>query len=175
MNIAQDHYSCWGAKHAPTFLSVLTLDVEFPRVFEQSPLHFRISCSAVQRLLVVRRQRRVRQRRRRQLAGHGRRLKSSEKLVKYKNNWLKCLPVCRNAFWCKTSFLLVCLSFFWPSCQPANMIIILFVFPSIHLYVYPGNNKGGKYHCTFDLLFDWFVISCMTTDNFYFYLQNRLI
>jgi hypothetical protein len=26
-----------------------------------------------------------------------------------------------------------------------------------------------------DLLFDWFGISCMTTDNFCFYLQNRLI
>jgi len=30
----------------------------------------------------------------------------------------------------------------------------------------------GKYHCTIDLLFDLFGISCMTTDNF---LQNRLI
>jgi hypothetical protein len=38
-----------------------------------------------------------------------------------------------------------------------------------------GNTKGGKYHCTIDLLSDWFVISCMTTDNFCFYLQNRLI
>jgi len=35
--------------------------------------------------------------------------------------------------------------------------------------------KGGKYQCTVDLLFDWFGISCMTTDNFCFYLQNRLI
>jgi hypothetical protein len=26
-----------------------------------------------------------------------------------------------------------------------------------------------------DLLIDWFEISCMTTDNFCFYLQNRLI
>jgi len=26
-----------------------------------------------------------------------------------------------------------------------------------------------------DLLFDWFGISCMTTDNFGFYLQNTLI
>ncbi len=26
-----------------------------------------------------------------------------------------------------------------------------------------------------DLLFDWFGISCMITDNFCFYLQNRLI
>jgi hypothetical protein len=28
---------------------------------------------------------------------------------------------------------------------------------------------------TIDLLFDWFGISCMMTDNFCFYLQNRLI
>jgi hypothetical protein len=33
----------------------------------------------------------------------------------------------------------------------------------------------GTYHCTIDLLFDWFGISCMTTDNFCHYLQNRLI
>ncbi len=33
----------------------------------------------------------------------------------------------------------------------------------------------GKYHCIVDLLFDWFGISCMTTDNFCFHLQNRLI
>jgi hypothetical protein len=33
----------------------------------------------------------------------------------------------------------------------------------------------GMYHCTIDLLFDWFGISCMTTDNFCFYLQNRQI
>ncbi len=33
----------------------------------------------------------------------------------------------------------------------------------------------GKYHCTIDLLFDWFGISCMTTEIFCFYLQNRLI
>ena len=38
-----------------------------------------------------------------------------------------------------------------------------------------GNTKGGKYHCTIDLLFDWFGIGCMTSDNFCFYLQNRLI
>jgi hypothetical protein len=39
----------------------------------------------------------------------------------------------------------------------------------------PGNTKGGKYHCTIDLLFDWFGISLMTTDNFCFYLQKRLV
>jgi hypothetical protein len=33
----------------------------------------------------------------------------------------------------------------------------------------------GKYHCTIDLLFDWFGISCMTADNFCVYWQNRLI
>ncbi len=32
----------------------------------------------------------------------------------------------------------------------------------------------GKYHCTVDC-FDWFWISCMTTDNFCICLQNRLI
>ncbi len=38
-----------------------------------------------------------------------------------------------------------------------------------------GNTRGRKYHCTIDLLFYWFGISCKTTDNFYFYLQNRPI
>jgi hypothetical protein len=33
----------------------------------------------------------------------------------------------------------------------------------------------GKYHYAVDLLFDWFGISCTTTDIFCFYLQNRLI
>ncbi len=33
----------------------------------------------------------------------------------------------------------------------------------------------GEYHCTVDLLFDWFGISCMTSDIFCFYLQNGLI
>jgi hypothetical protein len=32
-----------------------------------------------------------------------------------------------------------------------------------------------KYQRTIDLLFDWFGISCMTTENFCFYSQNRLI
>jgi hypothetical protein len=36
-------------------------------------------------------------------------------------------------------------------------------------------HQRGKYHCTVDLLFDWFGISCMTTDNICFHLQNRLI
>jgi hypothetical protein len=33
------------------------------------------------------------------------------------------------------------------------------------------NTKGGS----ITVPFDWFGISCMTTDNFGFYLQNRLI
>jgi hypothetical protein len=37
----------------------------------------------------------------------------------------------------------------------------------------PGNNKRGKYHCTIDLLFDWFGINCMTTDNFCFYFLKQ--
>jgi hypothetical protein len=41
------------------------------------------------------------------------------------------------------------------------------------MYANAGNTKGG--HCTIDLLFDRFGIRCMTTDNFCFYLQNRLI
>jgi hypothetical protein len=39
-------------------------------------------------------------------------------------------------------------------------------------------NQGilkGKYNCTVDLLFDCFGISCITTDNFCLYLQNRPI
>jgi hypothetical protein len=35
--------------------------------------------------------------------------------------------------------------------------------------------QRGKYHCTVDLQFDWFGISCMTTENFCFDLQNSLI
>jgi hypothetical protein len=46
--------------------------------------------------------------------------------------------------------------------------------PQMPFYAKSGNTKG-EYHCTIDLLFDWFGISCMTTDNFCFYLQNRLI
>jgi hypothetical protein len=36
-------------------------------------------------------------------------------------------------------------------------------------------NQGILKGSTIDLLFDWFGISCMTTDNFCFYFQNRLI
>jgi hypothetical protein len=31
----------------------------------------------------------------------------------------------------------------------------------------------GKYHCTIDLLFDWFGISCMTTRQFLFLLAKQ--
>jgi hypothetical protein len=43
------------------------------------------------------------------------------------------------------------------------------------LQCYDQGILRGEYHCTIDLLFDWFRFSCMTTDNFCFYLQNRLI
>jgi hypothetical protein len=29
----------------------------------------------------------------------------------------------------------------------------------------PGNTKGGKYHCTIDLLFDWFGLVCFANKN----------
>ncbi len=42
--------------------------------------------------------------------------------------------------------------------------------------VFPGATMNiVSSHCTVNLLFDWFGISCMTADNFCFYLQNRLI
>jgi hypothetical protein len=31
--------------------------------------------------------------------------------------------------------------------------------------VQPGNTKGGKYHCTIDLLFDWFGLVCFAYKN----------
>jgi hypothetical protein len=57
-----------------------------------------------------------------------------------------------------------------------SMVHILppLVFPALTLCLDQGILEG-KYHCTIDLLFDWFGIGCMTTDYFCFYLQNRLI
>ena len=37
------------------------------------------------------------------------------------------------------------------------------------------SNLRKKYHCTVDLLFDWFGISCMITDNFLFLFAKKLI
>jgi hypothetical protein len=48
----------------------------------------------------------------------------------------------------------------------------------VHTLIYPDpylTNLKGKYRVTIDLLFDWFGISCMTTDKFCFYFQDRLI
>ncbi len=39
---------------------------------------------------------------------------------------------------------------------------------SLSRLVSPRNTKG--YHCTIDFLFDWFGISCMTTDNFFVFI-----
>ncbi len=30
----------------------------------------------------------------------------------------------------------------------------------------------GKYKCTIDLMFDWFGISCMSTDNFFLFAKQ---
>jgi hypothetical protein len=47
--------------------------------------------------------------------------------------------------------------------------------PQIEMIPYAGNTKGGKYHSTIDLLFDWFglvvlqiktkIVSCHTADS----------
>jgi hypothetical protein len=39
----------------------------------------------------------------------------------------------------------------------------------------PGTTKGGSITVPLTSCFDWFGFSCMTTDNFCFYLQNRLV
>jgi len=52
-----------------------------------------------------------------------------------------------------------------------------FRLPSVscsHLFE-PGNTKGGSITVPLTSLFASFGISCMTTDNFCFYFQNRLI
>jgi len=56
-----------------------------------------------------------------------------------------------------------------------NLEAIWADFSALSLAVLLGQGiLKGEYHCTVDLLFDWFGISCMITDNFCFYLQNRL-
>ncbi len=42
-------------------------------------------------------------------------------------------------------------------------------------YTLLGWVHAGKYHCTIDLLFDWFGMGWMTTNNFCLYFRNRLI
>jgi hypothetical protein len=39
----------------------------------------------------------------------------------------------------------------------------------------PGNTKGGSITVPLTSYLTGFLISCITTDNFCFYLQNRLI
>ncbi len=58
--------------------------------------------------------------------------------------------------WVKQGFYMNCLLFF----------CFIFLVQSKEYY-------RGKYHCTIDLLFDWFGISCMTTDNFLFWFANQ--
>ncbi len=62
----------------------------------------------------------------------------------------------------------------WLVCK--DKIIWCLAFSSTCHWVNQFADKNAtKTHCTVDLLFVWFGISCMTTDNFCFYLQNRLI
>jgi len=46
----------------------------------------------------------------------------------------------------------------------AELKIIIFEY----IFVLRQGILKGKYHCTADFLFDWFGISCMTTDSFCF-------
>jgi hypothetical protein len=43
------------------------------------------------------------------------------------------------------------------------------------MQILAGNTKGGSIIVPLTSFFDWFEISCMTTNNFCFYLQSRLI
>jgi hypothetical protein len=52
---------------------------------------------------------------------------------------------------------------------------VKFLILDAHVKCHARKYYRGKYHCTVDLLFDWFGVSCMAIDNICFYLQNRLI
>jgi hypothetical protein len=68
--------------------------------------------------------------------------------------------------------------YFWPALPAKGFSIRILFFGQMEIGLpkpVSREHQRGKYHCTVDLLFDWFGISCMTTDNFSFYLQNRLI
>jgi hypothetical protein len=77
-------------------------------------------------------------------------------------------------------YLCVCLFFHRPPHLP---IRLSFAHPSVCLSVCPSSRQSpslsvrtsGSITCTTDLLFDWFGISYLTTDNFCFYWQNRPI
>jgi len=45
--------------------------------------------------------------------------------------------------------------------------------PAKHELLFNQGILKGKYHCTIGLLFDWFGISCMTTDNFGFHFAKH--
>jgi hypothetical protein len=58
--------------------------------------------------------------------------------------------------------------------MPAAFTLVKYFVSNLELVMLlkSGNTKGGS----ITVLFDWFGISCMTTDNFlYIYFQNRLI
>jgi hypothetical protein len=56
---------------------------------------------------------------------------------------------------------LILLSVALPSVVMLNVIMLSVTLLSI---VIPGNTKG-KYHCTVDLLFDWFGLVCFAIKN----------
>jgi hypothetical protein len=60
-------------------------------------------------------------------------------------------------------------------CRTVVLIVAAVICSKGHCLVQHQGILKGEYHCTVDLLFDRFGISCMTTDIFCFYLQNRLI
>jgi hypothetical protein len=65
----------------------------------------------------------------------------------------------------------------FPAVFPGCFCCLDFIF-CIHLnniYGFSREYYRGTYHCTVDVLFDWFGISCMSTANFCFYMQNRPI
>ncbi len=59
--------------------------------------------------------------------------------------------------------------------RPTNMLSSISLRGGRRIIAVIREYSRRKYHCTIVLLFDWFGISCMTTDNFCLYLQNRLV
>ncbi len=80
----------------------------------------------------------------------------------------------------KAAFLIFSLAYFLLSSWLSTSIIFLSLFHSLLLPSDTSEGQSreywrGKHHCTIDLMLDWFGIGCMTTDDFCFYLQSRLI
>ncbi len=61
------------------------------------------------------------------------------------------------------------------SMHTCTQFFACFIFFPIWILLPDQGILKGEVSLSIDLLFDWFGISCTTTDNFCFYLQNRLI